>query len=136
MILNFVKHIYISKLAFCNRNREIQSFILQVRGGFITRPIQIAHHVNETEPLQEESFKTQINVSQLNQSRIGLLSQALMLIIISGFLFSETLSEFWKTKVCYHCAIVWKICLIKSNDRNQTITKVSNCIKDKIQSSF
>lgn len=30
---------------------------------------------------------------------VGLLSQALMLIVIAGFLFSETLSEFWKTKV-------------------------------------
>lgn len=35
----------------------------------------------------------------MHQSRIGLLSQALMLIIIAGFLFSETLSEFWKAKV-------------------------------------
>lgn len=46
-----------------------------------------------------EALRPQINNSQLHQSRIGLLSQALMLIIIVGFLFSETLSEFWKTKV-------------------------------------
>lgn len=65
------------------------------------KPLQFASNPHEAEPLQDESyFKAQINVSQLNQSRIGLLSQALMLIIISGFLFSETLSEFWKTKVC------------------------------------
>lgn len=53
----------------------------------------------EAEPLKTENFKPQVNVSQLHQSRIGLLSQALMLILIVGFLFSETLSEFWKTKV-------------------------------------
>lgn len=41
----------------------------------------------------------QINLSQLHQSRVGLLSQAFMLFIVVGFLCSETLSEFWKTKV-------------------------------------
>ncbi|RVE50782.1 hypothetical protein evm_004531 [Chilo suppressalis] len=40
-----------------------------------------------------------VNQSQLHQSRVGLVSQALMLILIVGFLASETLSEFWKTKV-------------------------------------
>lgn len=40
----------------------------------------------------------QINLSQLHQSRVGLLSQAFMLFIVVGFLCSETLSEFWKTK--------------------------------------
>lgn len=40
-----------------------------------------------------------INTSQLHQSRFGLLSQAFMLIIVIAFLFSETLSEFWKKKV-------------------------------------
>lgn len=45
--------------------------------------------------LQEQQ---QINLSQLHQSRVGLLSQALMLFIVVGFLCSETLSEFWKTK--------------------------------------
>lgn len=44
-------------------------------------------------------IEPRINNSQLHQSRVGLLSHALMLIIIIGFLFSETLSEFWKTKV-------------------------------------
>ncbi|KAK0082492.1 hypothetical protein PV325_010287 [Microctonus aethiopoides] len=48
-----------------------------------------------TEPINLE----QINTSQLHQSRFGLLVQAFMLFIIVGFLFSETLSEFWKTKV-------------------------------------
>ncbi|XP_041974823.1 uncharacterized protein LOC121730069 [Aricia agestis] len=40
-----------------------------------------------------------VDVSQLHQSRLGLVSQALMLILIAGFLTSETLSEFWKAKV-------------------------------------
>ncbi|KAL4703745.1 hypothetical protein ACJJTC_017533 [Scirpophaga incertulas] len=40
-----------------------------------------------------------VDHSQLHQSRLGLVSQALMLILIAGFLASETLSEFWKTKV-------------------------------------
>ena len=43
-------------------------------------------------------FNQLINTSQLHQSRLGLLSQALMMIITVGFLFSETLEEFWKTK--------------------------------------
>ncbi|EDW03095.1 uncharacterized protein LOC6562286 [Drosophila grimshawi] len=40
-----------------------------------------------------------VNASQLHQSRLGLLSQAIMLIVIVGFLTSETLGDFWKTKV-------------------------------------
>lgn len=40
-----------------------------------------------------------VDHSQLHQSRLGLISQALMLIVIAGFLASETLGEFWKTKV-------------------------------------
>merc|ERR1719495_2638421 len=40
-----------------------------------------------------------INASQLHQSRFGLLAQALMMMVTIGFLFSETLSEFWKGKV-------------------------------------
>lgn len=45
-----------------------------------------------------EALHQRVNTSQLHQSRFGLLSQAFMLIIIVGFLFSETLSEFWKKK--------------------------------------
>ncbi|CAG9813303.1 unnamed protein product [Phaedon cochleariae] len=72
----------------------------KVRGGFITKPLQLASNNLETQPLRDEpDLRNRINLSQLHQSRIGLLSQALMLIIISGFLFSETLSEFWKTKI-------------------------------------
>lgn len=37
--------------------------------------------------------------SQVYQSRIGLLSQAVMLMFVVGFLTSETLGDFWKQKV-------------------------------------
>lgn len=40
-----------------------------------------------------------VNSSQLHQSRVGLLSQAVMMMITVGFMFSETLEQFWKTKV-------------------------------------
>ncbi|KYN07095.1 PREDICTED: uncharacterized protein LOC108782453 [Cyphomyrmex costatus] len=49
--------------------------------------------------MTETMHTQQVNTSQLHQSRFGLLSQAFMLFIVVGFLFSETLSEFWKTKV-------------------------------------
>ncbi|KAB0803361.1 hypothetical protein PPYR_00331 [Photinus pyralis] len=69
----------------------------KVRGGFIKSHVQIAGA--EEEPLQTTNMSPLVNNSQLHQSRVGLLSHALMSIIIVGFLFSETLSEFWKTKV-------------------------------------
>ncbi|XP_059476184.1 uncharacterized protein LOC132197120 [Neocloeon triangulifer] len=47
----------------------------------------------------QEQMNRKINTSQLHQSRLGLVSQAIMLFIVVGFLFSETLSEFWKSKV-------------------------------------
>lgn len=45
------------------------------------------------------NVQQQVDTSQLHQSRFGLLAQAFMLFIVVGFLFSETLSEFWKTKL-------------------------------------
>ena len=39
-----------------------------------------------------------IDTAQLHQSRLGLVSQAAMLIIIVCFLLSEILGEFWKKK--------------------------------------
>ena len=48
--------------------------------------------------LSSKNENQSVNPSQLHQSRLGLLSQALMMIITTGFLFSETLEEFWKTK--------------------------------------
>lgn len=43
-----------------------------------------------------------INTSQVHQSRIGLLSMAMMLMVIVGFLTSEMLGDFWKQKVPIH----------------------------------
>ncbi|XP_066999681.1 uncharacterized protein [Anabrus simplex] len=90
----------------------------KVRGGFLSTheaavtsiaasnrtPEGERHNLN---PAATKLFDTsnvpvlqpKIDMSQLHQSRVGLLSQALMLTIIVGFLFSETLSEFWKKKV-------------------------------------
>lgn len=56
----------------------------------------------------------QINVAQVNHARFGLLSQAVIMIIIVGFLASETLGDFWKDKVPVHSRnlydIVFRIC--------------------------
>lgn len=43
--------------------------------------------------------KQKIDSVQVNHARFGLLSQAAMMIIIVGFLASETLGNFWKAKV-------------------------------------
>ncbi|XP_059094689.1 uncharacterized protein LOC131889572 isoform X4 [Tigriopus californicus] len=56
-------------------------------------------HVPKSPSRTIEAIDNAINTSQLHQSRLGLLSQALMMIITCGFLFSETLEQFWKTKV-------------------------------------
>lgn len=48
---------------------------------------------------RKEGITAEVNASQLHQSRFGLLSQAMMMMVTVGFLFSETLSEFWKQKV-------------------------------------
>lgn len=39
-----------------------------------------------------------INSVQVHHARFGLLSQAIMMIVIVGFLTSETLGDFWKKK--------------------------------------
>merc|ERR1719209_2704501 len=53
--------------------------------------------INKVQAIDQSS--PLINQSQLHQSRLGLLSQALMMMVTIGFLLSETLSEFWKPKV-------------------------------------
>ena len=61
----------------------------KIRGGFVYEygmPPSSAENVN-------------VNLSQVHQSRFGLLSQAVMCIVIVGFLTSETLGDFWKQKV-------------------------------------
>jgi hypothetical protein len=40
-----------------------------------------------------------VNTSQLNQSRLGLVSQASMLLVTVAFILSDILGEFWKNKV-------------------------------------
>ena len=45
------------------------------------------------------TFRQSIDTAQLNQSRLGLVSQAMMLLITVCFLLSEILGEFWKKKV-------------------------------------
>jgi len=57
------------------------------------------HSASKNSPDNIDGVTQIINHSQLHQSRIGLLSQALMMMITIGFLMSETLSEFWKPKV-------------------------------------
>ena len=44
-------------------------------------------------------FRQSIDTAQLHQSRLGLVSQAIMLIITVCFILSEILGEFWKKKV-------------------------------------
>lgn len=58
----------------------------KIRGGFIAKT-----------PSNQD-----VNPSQVHQSRFGLLSQAIMLIVIVGFLTSETLGDFWKKKFVPH----------------------------------
>lgn len=60
----------------------------KLRGGFVYD--QSGHILGPSDAV--------IDASQLHQSRLGLLSQAIMLIVIVGFLTSETLGDFWKTK--------------------------------------
>ena len=45
-----------------------------------------------------ESEEQIINTSQLHQSRLGLLSQALMMMVITGFLFLEVYETVWSTQ--------------------------------------
>lgn len=45
-----------------------------------------------------ESEEQIINTSQLHQSRLGLLSQALMMMVIIGFLFLEVYETVWSTQ--------------------------------------
>lgn len=59
----------------------------KVRGNFLYE------YGNET------TTTKRINMSQLHQSRFGLLIQAIMMILVVGFLASETLGDLWKAKV-------------------------------------
>lgn len=56
----------------------------KIRGGFVY-DFNVAPSIN--------GDNINVNASQVHQSRIGLLSQAIMLIVIVGFLTSETLGK-------------------------------------------
>ncbi|EFX88912.1 hypothetical protein DAPPUDRAFT_304763 [Daphnia pulex] len=62
----------------------------KVRGGFL-------HEGESSIPLG--IISQSIDTAQLHQSRLGLVSQAMMLLITVCFLLSEILGEFWKKKV-------------------------------------
>uniref|UniRef100_A0A1B6GD71 Uncharacterized protein n=1 Tax=Cuerna arida TaxID=1464854 RepID=A0A1B6GD71_9HEMI len=76
----------------------IQVFV-KVRAGFL---LELENTKNFQYKQIFHSQESLIDTSQLHQSRIGLLSQTLMLSFIILFLCSETLSEFWKNKVPLH----------------------------------
>ncbi len=75
---------------------------------------QLQQELQEQQRLQQQQQlcrRPSINTSQLHQSRVGLLSQALMMMITVGFMFSETLEQFWKTKYVFMELIqIWNIC--------------------------
>lgn len=48
---------------------------------------------------QQVNYTQSVDTAQLHQSRLGLVSQAVMLIITVCFILSEILGEFWKKKV-------------------------------------
>lgn len=52
-----------------------------------------------TSPSITPSKNQNINLAQVHHARFGLLSQAVMMIIIVGLLLSETLGDLWKNKV-------------------------------------
>jgi von Hippel-Lindau disease tumor supressor len=65
----------------------------KIRGGFVYDAA-----ITHTRGVENVN----VNASQVHQSRIGLLSQAMMLMVIVGFLTSEMLGDFWKQKVPVH----------------------------------
>uniref|UniRef100_A0A0A9YKT4 E3 ubiquitin-protein ligase MARCH2 n=2 Tax=Lygus hesperus TaxID=30085 RepID=A0A0A9YKT4_LYGHE len=77
----------------------------KVRGGFLLDEGQptALHHEEVTRLFQSETKKERVakavDVSQLNQSRLGLLSQALFLFAVCFFLSSETTKHIWKDKL-------------------------------------
>lgn len=65
----------------------------KIRGQFI-------YDCGQSTPTATPPSKIQnINFAQVHHARFGLLSQAIMMIIIVGLLLSETLGDLWKNKV-------------------------------------
>ncbi|BET00371.1 RINGv [Nesidiocoris tenuis] len=77
----------------------------KVRGGFLSDelPPTALQQEEATRLFKSESKKERVakavDVSQLNQSRLGLLSQALFLFAVCFFLSSETTKHIWKDKL-------------------------------------
>uniref|UniRef100_A0A1B6C8I6 Uncharacterized protein n=2 Tax=Clastoptera arizonana TaxID=38151 RepID=A0A1B6C8I6_9HEMI len=73
-----------------------------IEGGHTKQDDKCAEMTQLLSRKKKLAYFKHIDTSQLQQSRLGLLSQALMLSIVVIFLCSETLSEFWKKKVAQH----------------------------------
>lgn len=72
----------------------------KIRGQFIydhNLQATISSTSSSSNPIVSDS--QHINVVQVHHARIGLLSQAVMMTFVVGFLLSETLGNFWKDKV-------------------------------------
>ncbi|OXA45673.1 E3 ubiquitin-protein ligase LAP [Folsomia candida] len=71
----------------------------KIRGGFLLlSPIRtVGLATSKTDTIGNSDRP--VNVSQLNQSRFGLISQASMLLVTVVFILSDILGEFWKNKV-------------------------------------
>lgn len=76
----------------------------KIRGEFIYDSVQPSTSSASIAPSTSSSSKPSpsqqhINFVQVHHARFGLLSQAVMMIFIVGFLASETFAGFWKDKV-------------------------------------
>lgn len=71
----------------------------KIRGQFIydCNIQQATASTSSTQP--PEANQQPINLVQVHHARFGLLSQAIMMVFIVGFLASETFADFWKDKV-------------------------------------
>lgn len=63
----------------------------KIRGEFI-------YDCGAGSSVQSATNPDNVNSVQVHHARFGLLSQAVMMIVIVGFLASETLGDFWKNK--------------------------------------
>ncbi|ODN05284.1 E3 ubiquitin-protein ligase MIR1 [Orchesella cincta] len=90
-------------LVLANRNETEKGYYLNVFNGcyavllfivvvfFLIYGVEVYFKVNDS--------KQPVDISQLNQSRLGLISQASMLLVTVVFILSDILGEFWKSKV-------------------------------------
>ncbi|CAG7816482.1 unnamed protein product [Allacma fusca] len=79
----------------------------KIRGGFLLLSPSRSHGDSQSKSdtlalvsgQQVNGSSQPVDVSQLNQSRVGLISQASMLLVTVLFILSDILGEFWKSKV-------------------------------------